>query len=177
MDTEDVCTASSRTSHLALAAVVQSIDSNLPLAFVSTMDQVMANSRAEDRFRALLFGVFAAIALVLAALGIYGVMSFAVAQRTHEIGLRMALGAGQGRVLVQVMREGMLLALIGLAFGLGGAISVGRAMRGMWYQVGTIDATAFTAVSLVLLASALLACYVPARRAAKLDPMLALRYE
>lgn len=141
------------------------------------MDQLLAQSRAEDRFRALLFGVFATIALVLAALGIYGVMSFAIAQRTHEIGLRMALGAGHDRVLAQVMREGMSLALVGLALGLCGAISVGRAMRGMWYQIGTVDATAFTMVSLVLLASALLACYVPARRAAKLDPMMALRYE
>lgn len=161
----------------SIAAVVQSVDPNLPLAFVRTMDQLLAESRAEDRFRAVLFGIFAAIALVLAALGIYGVMSFAVAQRTHEIGLRMALGAGQDRVLAQIMGEGMALALGGLALGLGGAISVGRAMRGMWYQVGTIDATAFSAVSLVLLASALLACYVPARRATHVDPMKALREE
>ena len=141
------------------------------------MDQLLADARAEDRFRALLFGVFAAIALVLAALGIYGVMSFAVAQRTHEIGLRMALGAGQDRVLAQVMREGMSLALVGLALGLCGAISVGRAMRGMWYQVGTVDATAFSAVSVVLLMSALMACYVPARRATRVEPMQALREE
>src|SRR5215469_1992 len=161
----------------SIAAVVQSVDPNLPLAFVRTMDQLLAESRAEDRFRAVLFGIFAAIALVLAALGIYGVMSFAVAQRTHEIGLRMALGAGQDRVLAQVMREGMALALVGLALGLGGAMSVGRAMRGMWYQVGAVDATAFSAVSMVLLASALLACYVPARRATRVDPMNALREE
>jgi putative ABC transport system permease protein len=161
----------------SIAAVVQSVDPNLPLAFVRTMDQLLAESRAEDRFRAVLFGIFAAIALVLAALGIYGVMSFAVAQRTHEIGLRMALGAGQDRVLAQIMREGMALALLGLALGLGGAMSVGRAMRGMWYQVGAVDATAFSAVSMVLLASALLACYVPARRATRVDPMNALREE
>jgi putative ABC transport system permease protein len=141
------------------------------------MDELLAESRAQDRFRALLFGVFAAIALVLAALGIYGVMSFAVAQRTHEIGLRMALGAGQDRVVAQVMREGMSLALVGLALGLGGAISVGRVMRGMWYQVGAIDATAFSAVTMVLLATALLACFVPARRATQVDPMQALREE
>jgi putative ABC transport system permease protein len=161
----------------SIAAAVQSVDPNLPLAFVMTMDQLLAESRAEDRFRAVLFGVFAMIALVLAGLGIYGVMSFAVAQRTHEIGLRMALGAGQDRVLTQVMREGMSLALVGLVLGLCGAMSVGRVMRGMWYQVGTVDATAFSVVSMVLLASALLACYVPARRAAKVDPMVALRYE
>jgi len=161
----------------SIAAVVQSVDPNLPLAFVGTMDQMLAESRAEDRFRAVLFGVFAAIALVLAALGIYGVMSFAVAQRTHEIGLRMALGAGQDRVLAQIMREGMSLALVGLAIGLAGAVSIGRVMRGMWYQVGTIDATAFSSVAVILFAAALLACYVPARRAAKVDPMVALRYE
>ena len=161
----------------SIAAAVQSVDPNLPLAFVRTMDQLLAESRSEDRFHAVLFGIFAAIALVLAALGIYGVMSFAVAQRTHEIGLRMALGAGQDRVLAQIMREGMALALVGLALGLGGAMSVGRVMRGMWYQVGTIDVPAFSAVSLVLLASALLACYVPARRATQVDPMKALREE
>jgi len=161
----------------SIAAVVQSIDPNLPLAFVMTMDQMLTESRSNERFAALLFGVFAAIALVLAALGIYGVMSFAVAQRTHEIGLRMALGAGQDRLLALVMREGMSLALVGLALGLCGAISIGRLMRGMWYEVGTIDATAFSAVSIVLLAAALLACYIPARRAAKVDPMVALRYE
>ena len=97
--------------------------------------------RAGDRFQALLFGGFAAIALLLAALGIYGVMSFAVAQRTHEIGLRMALGAGQDSVMGLIVREGMILALLGLALGFGGAFLVGRAMRGMWYQVGTIDAS------------------------------------
>jgi len=104
-------------------------------------------------------------------------MSFAVAQRTHEIGLRMALGAGQDRVLAQVMREGMSLALVGLALGLCGAISVGRLMKGMWYQVGAIDPAAFSAVSVVLLASALVACYVPARRATQVEPMQALREE
>ena len=161
----------------SITAVVQSIDPNLPLAFVGTMDQLLADSRAEDRFRTLLFGVFAAIALVLAALGIYGVMSFAVAQRTHEIGLRMALGAGQHRVLAQIIREGMSLALLGLAIGLAGATSVGRLMRGMWYRVGTFDTTAFSSVAVILFAAALLACYVPARRATQVDPMQALREE
>lgn len=160
-----------------IAAVVQSVDPNLPLAFVSTMDQLLADSRAEDRFRALLFGVFAGIALVLAALGIYGVMSFAVAQRTHEIGLRMALGAGHDQVLAQIMREGMSLALVGLALGFAGAISVGRLMRGMRYQIGTFDTTAFSTVAMILLASALIACYVPALRATRVDPMQALREE
>jgi len=161
----------------SMASAVQSRDPNLPLAFVMTMDQILTESRAGDRFQALLFGGFAVIALVLAALGIYGVMSFAVVQRTHEIGLRMALGAGQARVMSLMVREGMMPACLGLVLGFGGAFLVGRAMRGMWYQVGTIDATAFSAVSVMLLASALLACYVPARRATQVDPMQALREE
>ena len=141
------------------------------------MDQLLAESRAEDRFRALLFGVFAAIALVLAALGIYEVMSFAVAQGTHKIGLRMALGAGQDRLLAQIMHEGMSLASLGLALGFAGSVSVGRLMRGMWYHVGTFDAAAFSTVAMIMVASALLACYVPALRATRVDPMEALREE
>ena len=104
-------------------------------------------------------------------------MSFAVAQRTHEIGLRMALGAGRDNVMRLIVKEGMILALVGLALGFGGAILVGRAMRGMWYQIGIIDPSAFRAVAFMLLASALLACYLPARRATQVDPMQALRQE
>jgi len=125
----------------------------------------------------MLFGGFAAIALLLAALGICGVMSFAVAQRTHEIGLRMALGAGQVGVMRLMVKEGMILASLGLALGFGGAFLVGRAMRGMWYEVGTIDASGFSAVATMRMAAALLACYVPARRATQVDPMQALREE
>jgi putative ABC transport system permease protein len=161
----------------SVAAAVQSVDPNLPLAHPETMDQFLTEISAGDRFSALLLGGFAAIALILAALGIYGVMSFAVAQRTHEIGLRMALGAGQNRVMRLIVQEGMILASAGLALGLGGAVLVGRAMRGMWYQVGTIDLSAFSTVAILLLASALLACYVPARRATHVDPMRALREE
>jgi putative ABC transport system permease protein len=156
---------------------VQSFDPNLPLADVKTMDQIMDESMAGDRFTAFLFGGFAAIALLLASLGIYGVMSFAVAQRTHEIGLRMALGAATGRVLALVLREGMILALIGLALGLVGSYFVGRAMHSLFFNVGTIDAAAFSAVAALLMLSALLACYVPAHRAARVDPMQALREE
>jgi putative ABC transport system permease protein len=119
----------------------------------------------------------AAVALLLAAVGIYGVMTFSVAQRTHEIGLRMALGAAREQVLALVLREGLVLALIGLALGLGGAGLVGRAMQGMLYGVRTIDFSAFGGVALVLLGAALLACYIPARRATQVDPMVALRYE
>lgn len=161
----------------SIADTVLSVDPNLPIAEVKTMDQIMDQSLSGDRFTAFLFGGFAGLALVLAALGIYGVMSFAVAQRTHEIGLRMALGADTRRVLVLILREGMMLAGIGLVLGLGGSYFVGRLMHSLFYNVGTIDAAAFSAVALLLLASALLACYVPASRAARVDPMNALRQE
>jgi putative ABC transport system permease protein len=160
-----------------IADIVQSLNPNLPLADVKTMDQLIDESMAGDRFTAFLFGGFAAIALLLAALGIYGVMSFAVAQRTHEIGLRMALGAGAGRVVRLILREGMILALIGLALGLGGSYLVGRVMHSLFYDVGTIDVAAFSSVAALLMFSALLACYVPAHRAARVDPMQALREE
>jgi putative ABC transport system permease protein len=104
-------------------------------------------------------------------------MSFAVAQRTHEIGLRMALGARRENIMRLIVREGMILAIVGLVLGFGGAVSVGRAMRGMWYQVGTIDPSAISVVAILLMASALLACYLPARRAMQVDPMQALRDE
>jgi putative ABC transport system permease protein len=160
---------------LSLAAAIRSMDADLPMADVRTMDQIVEESKAGDRFNTALFASFGIVALVLAALGIYGVMAFVVAQRTHEIGLRMALGAGRNRVLGQVLREGMITALIGTVAGTGGAYLVGRAMQGMWYGVGAFDPLAFSLVALTLLASALLACLVPARRAASVEPMAALR--
>ena len=160
-----------------IGEIVQSMDPNLPLAEVKTMDQIKDESLAGDRFAAALFGGFAAVALILAALGIYGVMSFAVAQRTHEIGLRMALGAGPNRVLALILKEGMILACIGLILGLGGAYGVGKAMHSIFYNVGTIDFAAFSAVAAALLLAALLACFLPARRATLVDPMQALRQE
>lgn len=161
----------------SIAAVVHSVDPNLALADVKTMDQIMSESLVSDRFTTVLYFSFAMVALLLAAVGIYGVMAFAVAQRTHEIGLRMALGASQDHVLKLILREGVILAAIGLALGLVGACFVGRAMRGLLYGVGTIDAAAFGAVAFALFAAALLACYVPANKASKVDPMIALRYE
>jgi putative ABC transport system permease protein len=171
--------AASDPSNLSksVADIVQSMDPNLPLADVKTMDQIVDQSMSGDRFEAFLFAGFAVIALFLAALGIYGVMSFAVAQRTHEIGLRMALGAGTNRVLSLVLGEGMILASVGLVLGLGGAFLVGRLMHSLVYNVSSIDLTAFSAVAVLLMASALLACYVPAARATRVDPMRALRDE
>ena len=161
----------------SIAAVVLSIDPDLPLDQVKTMDQIVDESLSGDRFGTVLFGSFAAVALLLAAIGIYGVMSFTVAQRTHEIGLRIALGASPARVLRLVLREGILLALGGLLLGLGGAYFVGRLMKSLLYQVNAMDPTAVSAVTAVLLLSALLACYIPARRATQVDPMVALRDE
>ncbi len=161
----------------SLAAAIHSIDPELPLANPITMDQLLDRALLGDQFIAILFGAFAAVALSLAAVGIYGVMAFGVAQRTHEIGLRMALGADKKQVLRLVLREGFLLSLAGLTLGLLGALLLGRAMQSTLYGVGSIDFGAFISVALVLLASALVASFIPARRAAKVDPMVALRYE
>ena len=159
----------------SIAAIVQSMDSDLPLDRVRTMDQLVDESLAGDRFATALLASFAVIALILAAIGIYGVMSFSVAQQTHEIGLRMALGAGPGQVLFLVLREGMLLALTGLALGLGGAYFVGRTMQSVLYGVTAIDTLAVGCVAVLLLGAAVVACYIPARRATQVDPMTALR--
>jgi putative ABC transport system permease protein len=161
----------------SLASVVQSMDSNLPVDQVKTMDQVVDESLAGDRFSTVLFASFAGVALLLAAIGIYGVMSFAVAQRTHEIGLRMALGAAPKHVLGLVVKEGLLLALIGLLIGLSGTYFVGRMMKSLLYQVTAVDPGAVSTVSVVLLFSAFLACYIPAQRATQVDPLVALRQE
>jgi putative ABC transport system permease protein len=165
------------TMNKSIAATIQSLDPDLPMADVKTMDQLLEESMGGDRFSAVLFGGFALIALCLAAFGIYGVMSFAVAQRTHEIGLRMALGAGQSQVIGLILKEGMAQGFIGLLVGLAGSFGIGRVMRGMWYGIGSLDPIAFAVVAAVLLMSALLACYFPARRAAQVDPMAALRQD
>jgi putative ABC transport system permease protein len=147
------------------------------MADVKTMEQIVDETMASDRFNTALFGSFAIVALLLASVGIYGVMSFVVAQRTHEIGLRMALGADRRRVVRHVLGEGMTTALVGTAFGSAGAYLVGRAMQGMLYGVGAMDPTAFIVVALTLLGAALVACLVPAQRAASVDPMVALRQQ
>ncbi len=161
----------------SIAAAVHSLDPDLALANVKPMDQLRDESLVTDRFTSLLYVSFAGVALLLATIGIYGVMAFAVAQRTHEIGLRMALGASRDHVLGLILKEGIMLAAIGLGLGLVGACFVGRAMRGLLYGVGTIDVAAFSVVAAAMFIAALVACYVPANKAAKVDPMVALRYE
>ena len=152
-------------------------DPEIALAQPRTLDQIRDQTMSNERFTLILFGSFAAVALFLAALGIYGVMAFSVAQRSHEIALRMALGATPGRVVGLVVREGMILAAIGLGLGLVGAYFVGRAMQSMLFGVQPLDVLAFVSVGLVLMAAALLACYLPARRAASIHPMQVLRTE
>jgi putative ABC transport system permease protein len=161
----------------SIGSAINSLDPDLPMTDVKTMDELLEDSMGGDRFGAVLFGTFAVIALLLAAFGIYGVMSFGVAQRGHEIGLRMALGAGSSEVLGMILKEGMTLSAIGLVIGLAGAYGAGKLMRNLLYGIGTIDYGAFSAVAAILMLSAFLACYIPARRATQVDPMAALRQD
>ncbi|HJZ68918.1 MAG TPA: ABC transporter permease [Blastocatellia bacterium] len=161
----------------AVRREVLAVDPNQPIYNLNTMEQIRADSIAPDRLNLMLLGAFAAVALILAAVGIYGVMAYSVTQRTHEIGIRMALGAGQGDVLGMVVGQGMKLASVGLAIGLGGAWLATRAMAGLLFGISATDPATFAAISVVLAGVALGACFVPARRATKVDPMIALRYE
>jgi putative ABC transport system permease protein len=144
---------------------------------IKTLNEIRDEDLSGNRFVLLLYIAFAVIALTLAAVGIYGVMAFSVGERTHEIGVRMALGATRERVVRMILREGIVLAGFGLVLGLIGAYFVGRAMHSTLFGVGTIDIGAFSAVGGILLLSALVACYFPARRAAAVEPMRALRIE
>jgi putative ABC transport system permease protein len=161
----------------SIAAAIHTVDPQIALAEPRTLDQIRDEVMSSDRFTVILFASFAAVALLLATLGIYGVMAFSVAQRSHEIALRMALGASRNRVVGMVVREGLLLACIGSAAGLVGAFFVGRAMQSILFGVGAMDFSAFGVVGAVLLIAALLACYLPARRAASVHPMQVLRME
>jgi putative ABC transport system permease protein len=161
----------------SLAAAVQAVAPDLPLMEVRTMDQIVGERLAPDRLNVALYGGLAVLALALAALGIYGVMAYTVAQRAPEIGLRMALGAGPAQVRLQILREGLTLAAVGLVLGLVGAYALGRAMQSTLYGADALSLPVLFVVGLVLLGVALVACYVPARRASAVDPMIVLRQE
>jgi putative ABC transport system permease protein len=161
----------------AVRQAVWSIDPNQPIANVNTLEQIVSDSIAQPRLNMVLMMLFGSLALLLSAVGIYGLLSYAVTQRTQELGIRMALGANVGDVLKLVLKQGMLLAVIGEAIGLAGAFALTRLLRGLLFGVTPTDTSIFAAVVAVLTLTALLACYLPARRATKVDPLVALRYE
>jgi putative ABC transport system permease protein len=161
----------------SIRQAVLKVDATVPGYDIETMDQLIAGSLEQSRFNMFLMSVFAGVALLLAAVGIYGVLSYLVAQRTHEIGIRMALGAQRGDVLRLVIEQGMRLTLLGISLGLAGALSTFRMLTSLLFGIKATDFTTMTAVSCLLIAVAFWASYIPARRAAKLDPMVALRYE
>jgi putative ABC transport system permease protein len=161
----------------AARAEVQALDKELPVFGVKTLDQHFSNAVALPRFNALLLALFAGVALLLTMVGLYGVMAYAVAQRRHELGIRMALGAEARDVLKLVVGQGIRLALVGVALGLGGAWALTRLLNTLLFGVGATDPVTFGLIALLLMTVALLACWIPARRATKVDPLIALRSE
>ncbi|MBI3666143.1 MAG: ABC transporter permease [Acidobacteria bacterium] len=162
---------------VAVRGEIQSMNPDLPLFEIRTLAEHMGGSVFGERMASTMLGVFGALALLLASVGLYGVMSYAVSQRTHEVGVRMALGAEQGDILRLILRQGLMLVLMGIGVGVAAAWAVSRFLSGFLYGVSATDLATFAGVSTLLAAVAMLACYLPARRATKVDPMTALRYE
>ena len=156
---------------------IQTVDKDEPVYNVRTMEEIVSRSVSSRRFMLVLVGLFATLALILTAVGIYGVISFAVSQRTHEIGVRMALGARHQDVLKLVVRRGMILSLVGLAAGVVAALALTRFLASLLYEIKPTDAMTFAGVAAILAAVSFAANYIPARRATRVDPMVALRYE
>ena len=170
-----------RSSPLALVPAIRQavgqLNSEQVMYSVQTMDTIVSKSLAARRFSMILLGLFAALALVLSSVGIYGVLSYLVGQRTREIGIRIALGAQRRDVLRSVMSQGIKMALIGAAIGITASVALTRLMSGMLYGVSATDPLTFLGVAALLVLVALAACYIPARRAMRVDPIVALRYE
>jgi putative ABC transport system permease protein len=161
----------------AVMRAISTLDKNVPVNDIATLESLLAREASPRRFNAILFAAFGVLALVLAATGVYGVLSYSVSQRTHEVGIRMALGAGHRDVLRLFMGQGMALVLLGLVLGLAGAFALTRLMSSLLFGVSTTDAMTFVEVAVGLVLIGLFACYIPARRATKVDPLVALRYE
>ena len=173
-----VRSASSPTALVgAIREVVRSLDKDLPITDVVTMPEAVDASVAQPKFRAWLLGAFGIVALLLAAVGVFGVISYSVASRTREFGIRSALGASPGSIRKMILREGLMLGGIGLGLGLAAALGFARVLQSELYRVSVYDPTTFFVSAGVLLSVAVLACYIPARRAMRVDPMIALRYE
>jgi putative ABC transport system permease protein len=172
-----VISASVEPQSLTAAAqeAVRSLDRNLPVSSAVTMEQVIADALWQSRFNLQLIGIFAVLAMSLAAIGLYGVMSYSVAQRAHEVGLRMALGASRRDVLKLVVGQGMKLALAGVALGLLASVALTRLMEKLLFGVSATDVSTFAVIAVLLTLVSFVACLIPARRATKVDPMVALR--
>ncbi|HET9480335.1 MAG TPA: FtsX-like permease family protein, partial [Candidatus Polarisedimenticolia bacterium] len=160
-----------------IRAAARWIDPDQPIANVRTLEQALADSMARPRFNALLMALFAGTALVLAVVGVYGVISYSLAMRTREIGVRMALGARSSDVMKLMLRQGLALSLAGIVLGLAGAASLTRLLSGLLYQTAPNDPAVFGAVTAAVILAGFLACWVPARRASRVDPMAVLRQE
>jgi putative ABC transport system permease protein len=161
----------------AMRTVAAEIDRSQPPGEVKTLEQSMAESTAPRRFNLFLLETFAMAALLLALVGIYGVIAYSVSQRTHEIGIRAALGAPSGGIVRMIVRQGMTIALAGIIAGLGAALGLTRLMASLLFEVRPTDPATFGAVALILISTALIACWIPARKASRVDPLIALRHE
>jgi putative ABC transport system permease protein len=161
----------------AIQREIRALDPNQPLSDVRTMNQVMSEWVARSRFNTLLLGLFAGLATLLSAVGIFGVMNYSVALRTRELGLRLAVGAQPRQVLLLVLKQGLVLTIVGVVLGLAAAFGLTRLLSGVLFGVGAFDVTTFASISLLLVIVSLFACYLPARRAMRIDPLRALRYE
>jgi putative ABC transport system permease protein len=159
----------------AVKAAVRELDPDLPVETVRTIEQIIELATGQSRFRTFIFAAFASLALLLAAVGVYGLVSFSVSQRTSEMGVRLALGASPRQVGALVLRQGLTLAVLGVALGLAIAALGGRLLATLLYETSATDPAVYSALALLLLTIAALACYVPARRAMRVDPMRALR--